>query len=107
MPTIDPERLMSDLRELRSIGAVETGVVRPALSPKDMEARRWLARKFEAAGLTASIDGVGNVYGRSPKPGPAPLLGSHPDTHPPRGWPAGPRGVLDGLGGARLLADPP
>src|SRR3546814_4553550 len=45
MPTIDPERLMSDLRELRSIGAVETGVVRPALSPKDMEARRWLARK--------------------------------------------------------------
>src|SRR3546814_7442203 len=80
MPTIDPERLMSDLRELRSIGAVETGVVRPALSPKDMEARRWLARKFEAAGLTASIDGVGNVYGRPPTPGPALLIGSHSAT---------------------------
>src|SRR3546814_11958156 len=88
MPTIDPERLMSDLRELRSIGAVETGVVRPALSPKAMDARRWLARKVEAARLTASIDGVGNGYGRSPKPRPAPLLGSHSDP-PPRGRPLG------------------
>src|SRR3546814_161298 len=107
MPTIDPERLMSDLRELRSIGAVETGVVRPALSPKDMEARRWLARKFEAAGLTASIDGVGNVYGRSPKPGPALLIGSHSDTQPRGGWLDGALGVIYGLEVARAMAADP
>jgi hypothetical protein len=42
MPTIQPERLLADLRHLRSIGAQGIGVVRPAFSAKDMEARRWL-----------------------------------------------------------------
>ena len=32
MPRIDPERLLSDLRQLRAIGAQGCGVVRPALS---------------------------------------------------------------------------
>lgn len=107
MPTIDPDRLMADLQELRSIGAVETGVVRPALSDKDMEARRWLARKFEQAGLAASIDGVGNVYGRSPKPGPALLIGSHSDTQPRGGWLDGALGVIYGLEIARAMAEDP
>lgn len=107
MPTIDPKRLIADLQELRSIGAVETGVVRPALSDKDMEARRWLARKFEAAGLSASIDGIGNVYGRSPKPGPALLIGSHSDTQPRGGWLDGALGVIYGLEVARAMAEDP
>lgn len=107
MPSIDAERLMADLSELRSIGAVESGVVRPALSDKDMEARRWLAKKFEAAGLTTSIDGVGNVYGRSPKPGPALLIGSHSDTQPRGGWLDGALGVIYGLEIARSMAEDP
>jgi len=107
MPTIDPDRLMADLQELRSIGAVENGVVRPALSDKDMEARRWLAAKFEAAGLSASIDGVGNVYGRSAKPGPALLIGSHSDTQPRGGWLDGALGVIYGLEIARAMAEDP
>lgn len=107
MPTIDPDRLLADLQELRSIGAVETGVVRPALSDKDMEARRWLAAKFEAAGLSATIDGVGNVYGRSPKPGPALLIGSHSDTQPRGGWLDGALGVIYGLEIARAMAEDP
>ena len=107
MPTINPDRLLADLKELRSIGAVETGVVRPALSEKDMEARRWLAKKFEEAGLTASIDGVGNVYGRSPKAGPALLIGSHSDTQPRGGWLDGALGVIYGLEIARAMAEDP
>lgn len=107
MPTINPDRLLADLKELRSIGAVETGVVRPALSEKDMEARRWLAKKFEEAGLTASIDGVGNVYGRSPKAGPALLIGSHSDTQPRGGWLDGALGVVYGLEIARAMAEDP
>ena len=74
MPKINAERLLSDLRYLRSIGAEGTGVVRPALSPKDMEARRWLQGQYVAAGLDASIDGVGNVFGRSRNAGPALLI---------------------------------
>ena len=42
MPRIDPDRLLSDLRTLRAIGAHGRGVVRPAFSATDMEARRWL-----------------------------------------------------------------
>lgn len=107
MPSIDADRLLADLKELRSIGTVENGVVRPALSDKDMEARRWLAGKFESAGLTASIDGVGNVYGRSPKPGPALLIGSHSDTQPRGGWLDGALGVIYGLEIARAMAEDP
>jgi len=107
MPTINSDRLLADLKELRSIGAVETGVVRPALSEKDMEARRWLAKKFEEAGLTASIDGVGNVYGRSPKVGPALLIGSHSDTQPRGGWLDGALGVIYGLEIARAMGEDP
>ncbi len=55
MPKIDGERLLGDLRTLRSIGASGTGVVRPAFSAKDMEARRWLEGRYREAGLEASI----------------------------------------------------
>jgi N-carbamoyl-L-amino-acid hydrolase len=64
MPAIDPQRLLADLRALRGIGAQGRGVVRPAFSASDMEARRWLKRRYEEAGLEATIDGVGNVLGR-------------------------------------------
>ena len=46
MPRIDPDRLLSDLRALRAIGAQGHGVVRPAFSATDMEARRWLHARY-------------------------------------------------------------
>ncbi len=104
MPDIDPDRLISDLRHLRSIGAQGTGVVRPAFSPKDMQARRWLKARYEEAGLEGTIDGVGNVLGRSKKPGKALLLGSHSDTQPTGGWLDGALGVVYALEVARALA---
>jgi N-carbamoyl-L-amino-acid hydrolase len=82
MPRIDADRLLSDLRQLRAIGAQGRGVVRPAFSAADMQARRWLQRKYEEADLEATIDGVGNVLGRSRHPGKALLIGSHSDTQP-------------------------
>ena len=89
MPRIDPARLLADLRHLRSIGAQGIGVVRPAFSAKDMEARRWLKSRYEEAGLDATIDGVGNAFGRSRQPGKALLLVRIP-TRSPRaaGWTA-------------------
>src|ERR1700690_2545380 len=70
MATIVPERLLGDLRRLRSFGATGSGVVRLALSPVDMEARHWLCGRMGEAGLDAAIDGGGAVFGRSRKPGP-------------------------------------
>jgi N-carbamoyl-L-amino-acid hydrolase len=105
VPTIDGERLIADLRALRGFGATGTGVVRPTFSPVDMEARRWLARRMAEAGLEATIDGVGNVIGRSRNPGPALLLGSHTDTQPRGGWLDGAYGVMAALEVARAAPD--
>jgi len=104
MPRIDPDRLLTDLRALRAIGAQGRGVVRPAFSATDMEARRWLKARYEEAGLDATIDGVGNVLGRSRSPGKALLIGSHSDTQPTGGWLDGALGVICGLEVVRTLA---
>jgi N-carbamoyl-L-amino-acid hydrolase len=104
MPRINPERLLSDLRKLRTIGEQGRGVVRPAFSTADMQARRWLAQRFEEAGLDTAIDGVGNVVGRSRNSGKALLIGSHSDTQPTGGWLDGALGVIYALEVARALA---
>jgi N-carbamoyl-L-amino-acid hydrolase len=105
LPTINAERLLGDLRTLRSFGATGPGVVRLALSPVDIESRRWLAGRMSEAGLDAQIDGVGNVFGRSRQEGPALLIGSHTDTQPTGGWLDGALGVIYGLEIARALAE--
>lgn len=105
MPTINPDRLLADLTTLRRFGSHGTGVVRPSLSPVDMEARRWLCRRMQAAGLEARIDGVGNVMGRSRHAGQALLIGSHSDTQPTGGWLDGALGVMYALEVARACAE--
>jgi N-carbamoyl-L-amino-acid hydrolase len=107
MPKINAERLLKDLRDLRAIGTVRHGVVRPAFSDTDMEARRWLKKRYEEAGLDATLDGVGNVLGRSRKNGPALIIGSHSDTQPEGGWLDGALGVIYGLEVARACAEDP
>ena len=107
MPEIDGDRLLASLHQLRAFGASGTGVVRPTFSDADMAARHWLCEQMADAGLDASIDGVGNVIGRSPNTGSGVLLGSHSDTQPEGGWLDGAMGVMDAIEVARtLLADP-
>ena len=103
--TIDPDRLLGDLRRLRGFGACGIGVVRQSLTPIDVESRHWLRARLEEAGLDARIDGVGTVFGRSRNPGPALLIGSHTDTQPRGGWLDGALGVIYGLETARALAE--
>ena len=107
MPRINAERLLKDLRDLRAIGTVGHGVVRPAFSDTDMAARRWLKQRYADAGLDATLDGVGNVLGRSRKNGPALIIGSHSDTQPEGGWLDGALGVIYGLEIARACAENP
>ncbi len=107
MPAIDRERFLADLYHLRTYGAVGVGVVRPSLSAPDVAARRWLHGRMEEAGLDATIDGVGTVFGRSPHDGPALLLGSHTDTQPKGGWLDGAFGVMAALEVARALREDP
>ncbi len=104
-PKIDPERLLGDLKTLRSFGACGTGVVRQAFSDIDLAARRWLVERMTEAGLEARIDGVGNVIGRSTNAGRALVMGSHTDTQPRGGWLDGALGVMYALEVARALAE--
>jgi beta-ureidopropionase / N-carbamoyl-L-amino-acid hydrolase len=103
MPKINPDRLLGDLYELRKIGEYKTGVHRPSLSPDDIRSRHWLAEKLTAAGLTAEIDGIANVFGWDRSPGRKLLLGSHIETQPHAGWLDGAMGVIFGLEAARTL----
>ena len=105
--TINADRFLSDLYHLCTYGAVGVGVVRPSLSPPDVEARHWLCERMEEAGLDAQIDGVGTVFGRSPNDGPALLLGSHTDTEPKGGWLDGAFGVMAALEVARSAMENP
>ncbi len=103
MTRIDGDRLLGDLRTLAAIGRYKTGVHRPTYSPQDVESRHWLVTRMQEAGLQASIDGIGNVIGRAPGPGPHLLLGSHVETQPHAGWLDGAMGVIYGLEVARAL----
>lgn len=107
MVEINGERLMMSLRTLREFGAVGHGVVRPMFSEIDMKSRHWLVAQMVDAGLDASIDGVGTVFGRSTNPGPALILGSHSDTQPEGGWLDGAMGVMYAVEVARALGEDP
>jgi N-carbamoyl-L-amino-acid hydrolase len=101
MATIDTDRFLRDLNELRTIGQYRTGVHRPTYSPQDMESRRWLVGRLEECGLEASIDGIGDVYGRHRGPGPHLLAGSHIESQNYAGWLDGALGVMAGVALAR------
>jgi N-carbamoyl-L-amino-acid hydrolase len=101
MVQINAERFLADLHDLRKIGAYKTGVHRPTFSPQDMESRHWLMERLRECGLEASIDGIGNVYGRHKGPGPHLLVGSHIESQNYAGWLDGALGVMAGVALAR------
>src|SRR5476651_1010647 len=76
-PQFDGARVLADLNALRGIGAYKTGVHKPTFSEPHMRSLEWLAERLPEAGLTAEIDGIGNVLGTSTKSGPKLLAGSH------------------------------
>lgn len=105
MPLISPARVLGDLNSLRAFGTYKTGVHRPSLSQDDLIARQWLADRMTAGGLSASIDGIGNVFGRSPAPGRKVLSGSHIESQNHAGWLDGALGVIYALEAARAISE--
>jgi beta-ureidopropionase / N-carbamoyl-L-amino-acid hydrolase len=103
----DGTRVLSDLTALRGIGTYKTGVHKPTFSEPHMRSLEWLAQRVPEAGLTASIDGIGNVFGTSPKSGPKLLAGSHLESQNYAGWLDGPLGVVYALEAARVLNPDP
>jgi beta-ureidopropionase / N-carbamoyl-L-amino-acid hydrolase len=111
-PSIDRDRLWSELRALGQIGRYREesaqlwGVNRLALTAADGEGRRHVVGRMKAAGLAVTVDRIGNVYGRREgreKLAPV-VMGSHVDSVPTAGIFDGCLGVLGGLEVIRTLA---
>ena len=100
---VDGARVLADLNALRAIGAYKTGVHKPTFSEPHIRSLHWLAQRLPEAGLTAEIDGIGNVLGTSAKQGPKLLAGSHLESQNYAGWLDGPLGVVYALEAARVI----
>src|SRR5437763_5342293 len=104
---VDGARVLANLHALRGIGAYKTGVHRPTFSEPHMRSLEWLASRLPEAGLSAAVDGIGNVLGTSSKAGPKLLAGSHLESQNYAGWLDGPLGVVYALEAARVLNSDP
>ncbi|HEX9902801.1 MAG TPA: Zn-dependent hydrolase [Acidobacteriota bacterium] len=103
---INIERLRRDIEELGRIGCDAGGAVsRPSFSRADLEARAWLKKRLEEAGLAVRQDGAGNIFGRLEGQGKPVMTGSHIDTVIRGGMFDGAVGVLAGLEGLRQIRE--
>jgi N-carbamoyl-L-amino-acid hydrolase len=106
-PLINGERLWSDLMTLAAIGALPRGGCdRLALTDADRDGRNLFAHWCREAGLSVSVDAMGNMFARregSDPSLPPVLAGSHLDTQSPGGKFDGPLGVLAALEVVRAL----
>ena len=104
---VDADRIWADVMALAAITDPDQPYTRRSFTPRFLEGRAWLARRFEEAGLSVRIDAAGNLIGRREgrNPGaPAITVGSHSDTVPSGGRFDGIAGVAAGLEIARALA---
>ncbi|WJF91687.1 Zn-dependent hydrolase [Paraburkholderia bonniea] len=102
-------RLWASLMDMAQIGATPRGGVRRlALSDEDRRGRDLFAQWCREAGMTVSVDEVGNLFARRPgsdaQAAPV-LIGSHLDTQPEGGRFDGVYGVLAALELVRTLND--
>ncbi len=106
---INGQRLWDSLMELAQIGATpKGGVKRLALTDLDKQGRDLVVSWAKQAGLTVTIDQIGNVFMRRAGKNPAlpPIMsGSHIDTQPTGGKFDGNYGVLAALEVVRTLND--
>ena len=116
---INTDRLLRELHHLARITdcppATDTSfpeptqaVTRIVFTPRDLEARAWLAGIAEAAGFSVRVDPIGNTFfrwqGSHPELGIV-GTGSHTDAIPHAGMYDGTVGVLGGLEAMRSLKE--
>jgi acetylornithine deacetylase/succinyl-diaminopimelate desuccinylase-like protein len=85
---VDVKRLWADLMALAEITEPDHPYTRRSFSPRFLEGRAWLAKRFEDAGLAVTIDAAGNLIGRmegATTGSRTIMVGSHSDTVPSGG----------------------
>ena len=107
---INRARLQESMDALGRIGETPRGgLTREALTDEDRRGRDLLVEWMRTAGLTVSVDRMGNIFGIRPgrEDLPPVLMGSHADSVPTGGKYDGQLGVLCALEALRSLADGP
>ncbi len=106
---VNGDRLWDSLMEMAKIGpGVAGGNNRQTLTDADGEARHLFKKWCEEAGMTVSVDSMGNMFAMREGTDPDALpvyVGSHLDTQPTGGKYDGVLGVLAGLELVRSLND--
>jgi N-carbamoyl-L-amino-acid hydrolase len=109
MLKINGDRLWASLMAMAEIGATARGgSCRLALSEEDKAGRELFAHWCREAGLTLSVDRIGNLFARragTDRHAAPVMMGSHLDTQPEGGRFDGVYGVLAGLEVIRRLDD--
>src|SRR5205085_12606295 len=99
--TLNPKRVVAELKELRELTGDENGAQRVAFTPTWAKARAWLRRKLQELPAEIHLDRAGNLWGtlrgESEK---ALLIGGHIDSVPNGGWLDG---CLNTLAGVEIL----
>ncbi|MBX3518637.1 MAG: Zn-dependent hydrolase [Xanthobacteraceae bacterium] len=105
---VDGQRLWDDLMRLAEITDPDMPYTRRSFSPRFLEGRSWLAKRFQDAGLKVSIDPAGNLIGRltgSDANAKTIVIGSHSDTVPSGGRFDGAAGVIAALEIVRAMRE--
>ncbi len=103
--TLQPERTIAELKELRTLTGDSDGAQRVAFSPTWERARAWVREKLRDLPVEVGQDEAGNLWvtlvGESDQ---SILIGSHIDSVPNGGWLDGCLGVMAGLEVVRRFA---
>jgi N-carbamoyl-L-amino-acid hydrolase len=98
MTTLNPQRTINELKDLRALTGNEDGAQRVAWTDTWAKARAWMREKLDQLPVTVETDEGGNVWatlkGQSDK---EMLIGGHIDSVPNGGWLDGCLNVLAGL----------
>ena len=104
--TVNPSRMIAELKELRALTADENGAQRIAWTDTWLKAREWFTSKLAGLPVEDHYDAAANRWitlpGASKK---ALLLGSHLDSVPNGGWLDGCLGMMAGLEVLRGFAE--
>jgi hydantoinase/carbamoylase family amidase len=96
--SLNPKRVIAELRELRTLTGDENGAQRVAFTPMWTKAREWLQKRLSELPVEIHRDAAGNLWstlrGESET---SLLIGGHMDSVPDGGWLDGCLNVLAGL----------
>lgn len=96
--SLNPNRPVTELKELRALTGDENGAQRVAFTPTWTKTRAWLRKKLEALPVEIHNDAAGNMWttlrGESEQ---GLLIGGHMDSVPNGGWLDGCLNVLAGV----------